>query len=185
MRVDLVMLPMFMFSLFALCFHCKVNDSLKSSGCKKWQSHLELVLIVFQSLHDHAYSFHGAFQSSIHTIEAIHAPRHVYQHPQTLWLLLWTAQLQARFDDFAKVVLKNHSNQSQVFQTKAIKLLKPFHQAKNMQNGKLNMSQIQSRHKAVNVFVWLVWEPSLCCVHVVCDDTGRTRNCVWGEMRVE
>lgn len=69
-------------------------------------SHLELVLVVFQSLHDHAHSFHGALQASIHTVEAIHAPRHVCQHPQTLWLLLWTPQLQARFHDCLEEILK-------------------------------------------------------------------------------
>lgn len=39
--------------------------------------HLELVLVVLQSFHDHAHRFHGALQSAIHAVEAVHAARHV------------------------------------------------------------------------------------------------------------
>lgn len=46
-----------------------------------WRFHLEFVLIVLKSFHDHTNSFHGALQPAIHTIEAVHAARHVGQHP--------------------------------------------------------------------------------------------------------
>lgn len=51
-------------------------------------SHLELVLVALQRLHDHAHSLHGAFQPAVHTVEAVHAARDVGQQPQTLGLLL-------------------------------------------------------------------------------------------------
>lgn len=44
-------------------------------------SHLELVLIALQRLHDHAHSLHGALQPAIHAVEAVHAARNVGQHP--------------------------------------------------------------------------------------------------------
>lgn len=41
------------------------------------EPHLELVLVVLQSLHDHTHSLHGALQPAVHTVEAVHAARHV------------------------------------------------------------------------------------------------------------
>lgn len=35
--------------------------------------HLELVLKALESFHHHAHGFHGALQSAVHTIEAVHA----------------------------------------------------------------------------------------------------------------
>lgn len=45
------------------------------------ESHLELVLVVLQSLHDHAHGLHGALQPAVHAVEAVHAARHIGQHP--------------------------------------------------------------------------------------------------------
>lgn len=35
--------------------------------------HLELVLKTLESFHHHTHGLHGALQSAVHTIEAIHA----------------------------------------------------------------------------------------------------------------
>lgn len=36
-------------------------------------SHLELVLVALQRLHDHAHGLHGALQPAVHAVEAVHA----------------------------------------------------------------------------------------------------------------
>lgn len=35
--------------------------------------HLELVLKTLESFHHHTHGLHGAFQSAVHTVEAVHA----------------------------------------------------------------------------------------------------------------
>ncbi len=67
--------------------HLKYQTSIYFGMGLKWvleqsrwlivKSHLKLVLVALKSLHHHTHSFHGALETAVHAIKAVHAARDV------------------------------------------------------------------------------------------------------------
>ena len=55
----------------------------------------KLLFISFKCFHDHEGALHDAFQTSIVSVEAIHAAANVNYQSQSLWFQLWAAELSA------------------------------------------------------------------------------------------